>query len=439
MPQFDILTALWSALFVQVLFFAVIWNIRPVNKIARSAWRSWSLGLLLGITGSLLILSNNRSLSRYMIVMSGLFNALTFSLFWHGIQQLRKKDWSRWLPFAWIPVFLLIALLTDSSKQQSHLMMVSVGIFVIGGVMYEIWYQKLVFRNVLGFFGLFIVLSVWGVLITRWIGLFFGIGITSIDPEYGLPNRTGWFLLLTTLVIPTLCIGMIQLLQRLHLSDRDALVKEKNLLLDIMVHDLKNPLQGVLGFSDILKEDSPDNECINYIQTSSRAMLHTLDQVSALAHASLKDSIETVPVDIVSLLQSEINILKPKAEKEGLELIADFGDSLLVKANPICSEIFRNFIDNAIKYAADGRRIIIRAKPEIGKVRIEVEDYGTPLSEEEADLVFERQSRLKKDDRQQGKGLGLSITKQLAESMNGEIGILPRKDGNTFYVLLHAG
>ncbi|MBC8402760.1 MAG: sensor histidine kinase, partial [Candidatus Marinimicrobia bacterium] len=107
---------------------------------------------------------------------------------------------------------------------------------------------------------------------------------------------------------------------------------------------------------------------------------------------------------------------------------------LLTKANPIIAEVFNNYISNAIKYAADGEKIIIAGKTVKGFLNIEVQDFGKTIRKEDRALIFIRKYQIESSN-QRGRGLGLAIVKRIAEAHNAEVGIIPNKPkGNNFYL-----
>jgi signal transduction histidine kinase len=107
---------------------------------------------------------------------------------------------------------------------------------------------------------------------------------------------------------------------------------------------------------------------------------------------------------------------------------------LIVNANPIISEVFRNYISNAIKYAKNGKKIIIDAIMEDGFVIVNVKDFGKTIEKKDLENIFIRNVQL---DKTKGRGLGLAIVKRIAEAHDAEVGVKPNKPtGNIFYIKL---
>ncbi|NQT62688.1 MAG: ATP-binding protein, partial [Candidatus Marinimicrobia bacterium] len=97
------------------------------------------------------------------------------------------------------------------------------------------------------------------------------------------------------------------------------------------------------------------------------------------------------------------------------------------------SEVFSNYINNAIKYARKGKQIIVDSEKQGGFLIINVKDFGSAIPEEHRQKVFDRTYQI--DDRKLGRGLGLAIVKRIAEAHNAEVGVKPNDPtGNIFYI-----
>jgi two-component system phosphate regulon sensor histidine kinase PhoR len=107
---------------------------------------------------------------------------------------------------------------------------------------------------------------------------------------------------------------------------------------------------------------------------------------------------------------------------------------LTVKANPIISEVFKNYVSNAIKYGHDGKRIIIHGSETEDSVLIKVIDFGTTIDEQEYEAIFKRKVQLAGTNKI-GRGLGLAIVKRIANSHDAAVGVIPNSpSGNQFYI-----
>ncbi len=208
----------------------------------------------------------------------------------------------------------------------------------------------------------------------------------------------------------------------------------KEILLDVISHDLKNPVSTLIGFSELLMEKNPESEELSVIRQSSYNLLKVIDNANVLSKAERGEEIDKEDLDLTQILGTVIGEFEERLKNTGIILVKEIDKSLQINANPIIEQVFKNYISNAIKYAGGGKQIIIRSKIENEFVSISVEDFGKTIPEEKRELIFDRNVQLTKD-KKRGRGLGLSIVKRIAEAHNADVGVKPNKpSGNIFYI-----
>jgi signal transduction histidine kinase len=210
----------------------------------------------------------------------------------------------------------------------------------------------------------------------------------------------------------------------------------KEILLDVISHDLINPVGTLLGFSELLLEKNPESEELSAMKQSSENLLKVIDNANVLSKAVLGEEIDKKALDLTQILTTVIDEFEFRLKDTDIDLVKEIDESIQITANPIIEQVFTNYISNAIQYAGSGKKIIVRAKEENNFVTIEVEDYGSTISEEKRKLIFNRNIQLTKGQKR-GRGLGLAIVKRIAEAHNAEVGIKPKTpNGNIFYIKL---
>ena len=208
----------------------------------------------------------------------------------------------------------------------------------------------------------------------------------------------------------------------------------KELLFDIIAHDLKNPAGLVKGFAEFGLETDPDNEIFQEIQVGTDRLLKVLDNATLLSKIATGDEIDKEQIDITEMIKTITKEFATQLENTKMQLDLNVNKKIIVKANPIISEVFRNYISNAIKYASSGEKIIVDAHEEDGILTINVIDYGDTITEKEQENIFKRSIQL---DKTKGSGLGLAIVKRIAAAHKAEVGVRPNKPtGNIFYIKL---
>jgi len=216
-----------------------------------------------------------------------------------------------------------------------------------------------------------------------------------------------------------------------HLNEANSM---KELLLDVITHDLKNPAGVISGMAEIVVDENPEDEMLQLIKDSSDSLLKVIDNANVLAKVTLEEGISKEELDLVKMIKNIQTEFESSLENASMNLECELPDKLIIKANPILTEVFKNYISNAIKYAHDGEKIIIDGKKEVNRVIVNVMDFGQSIPAEEYDNIFKRNIQLSKE-KGRGRGLGLAIVKRIAEAHNAKVGVKPNEPtGNIFYI-----
>lgn len=208
----------------------------------------------------------------------------------------------------------------------------------------------------------------------------------------------------------------------------------KELLLDIITHDLKNPLGVISGMAELMKEDFPQNEMLESIDDSSNNLLKVIENATTLSKVSMGDEIEKEELDLVGIIKVVSDEFASQLKTTGMNLELLLPEKLLVQANPIIAEVFKNYISNAIKYAGEGKKIVVEDRKEDDSIVICVKDYGSTIPEDKRQLIFRRSVQLEKGEKR-GRGLGLAIVKRIAKAHKAEVRVEPNEPkGNIFCI-----
>ncbi len=203
----------------------------------------------------------------------------------------------------------------------------------------------------------------------------------------------------------------------------------KTELLQIAAHDLKNPLQVVLGHAEMaevsIREGRPFGEFVGHIHQAAERMLGILTR---LLDASAMDAGKLVlrpqHLDLADVARHVVETNGPAARRksQALDLVVDGTLPVFGDADRLV-EVVENLVGNAIKYSPLSSRIVVTARSRDGHALVEVKDAGPGLSEDDKRRMFGRFQRLSATPTagEPATGLGLSIAKQLAELMGGEV------------------
>ncbi len=227
----------------------------------------------------------------------------------------------------------------------------------------------------------------------------------------------------------------------------------KNKFFSIISHDLINPIAGIIGFSELLKENSSDlppekiksfATIINKSANFTLALLHDLLEWSRVQIGSIEADKESF--NLSDLLAHNIAGVSPLVSSKKIVLTANFDKNLKVLADKkMVSTIIRNLLSNAIKFTSKGGTITVSSKEiiENGKKIIEtaISDTGIGMSEEKMKNLFkiEHNYRSAGTDKESGSGLGLVLCNEFIEKNKGTIKVISEENiGTSFIFTLEA-
>ena len=203
----------------------------------------------------------------------------------------------------------------------------------------------------------------------------------------------------------------------------------KSRFLATMSHELRTPLNSVLGYAQLLEMNSADHltdrdrRYLEHIISSGRHLLSLIDEVLDLARVGsgqMKLSMEAV--ELAQLVEAAIAHVRPMAEAARIELAAEVGAGQVWADRGRLHQILLNLLSNAIKFSAGGQ-VVVRAWWEGERVRIVVRDSGEGIPAHELKRVFEEFTQVESgmNRSHQGTGLGLPLSRRLAELMGGTL------------------
>ncbi|GMG87382.1 hybrid sensor histidine kinase/response regulator [Biformimicrobium ophioploci] len=220
--------------------------------------------------------------------------------------------------------------------------------------------------------------------------------------------------------------------QLLRQSERESrLAHTQATLLSSLGHELKTPLNAILGYSQLFDHDqklTPEQrEQIFEIRRAGKHLLHLVDDVMDLARIDVEELATAVTaVNPAQLIRESAALLVPLAEARKVTLEFDEAEwrQAYVGADPVrLKQIVVNLVGNAVKYNVPGGRVAISLSLQAKRVlRLSVMDTGIGIPTELRDKVFEPFNRLGAEAGDvEGTGIGLAITRRLTEGMGGSI------------------
>lgn len=211
----------------------------------------------------------------------------------------------------------------------------------------------------------------------------------------------------------------------------------KELFTDIMHHDLLNPLNVAHGYVELFLEDEKDLRKKSHLETIKRNLVKGMDLIDNATKLSKLKSLESIgfeDIDLKIVVTEVIENLTPLAVNAGMSIENNLKTRLPVKANRIIEDIFTNIIINAIKYAPQGKRIVVKGTEEANSCSVRIIDFGEGIKDPEKELIFERFNRNEKKG-VKGSGLGLAIVGRILQLHNGRIWVEDNPEGGAVFVV----
>jgi signal transduction histidine kinase len=242
--------------------------------------------------------------------------------------------------------------------------------------------------------------------------------------------------------------------ERANFMAKEAMKAEqaKSEFLANMSHEIRTPMNAVIGFSDLLAEEQLTGEQSNYvrlIRDSGHKLLQLLNDILDFSKVEAgKLNTEIIDCSLGQLLNSVELLMRPKTHEKALEFEIVEGQSLpaQIRTDPTrVHQCLINLVDNAVKFTTEGCvriNVSVQNDGDNAYIRFDVGDTGIGIAPEQQAGIFESftQADGSTTRRFGGTGLGLTITRQLAELLGGELSLTsePGK-GSIFSLLIPAG
>jgi signal transduction histidine kinase/CheY-like chemotaxis protein len=216
-------------------------------------------------------------------------------------------------------------------------------------------------------------------------------------------------------------------------------------------HELRTPVNGVIGMTNMLLEtplDGIQKEYSQDIYTSARALRSTINDILDLSKIEAGElEIESISCNLRNILEKSIDIVASQANEKGIELGLRYPPELIetYTGDPVkIGQIANNFLSNGIKFCDSGYVIVSVEKIHTSviedRIRISVKDSGVGIAKKNLDEIFEKfiQADSSTTRKYGGTGLGLSVCKEISNLMGGNVGVKSQiGEGSTFWVELN--
>jgi len=217
-------------------------------------------------------------------------------------------------------------------------------------------------------------------------------------------------------------------------STARASAEESNRLKDEFLatvsHELRTPLTAILGWARMLESGGIESDmakrAIETITRNAKAQAQIIEDILDVSRIITgKLALDLRPVQLETLLEAAINVVRPTAEAKGINVEVDFGsEPVAVSGDPDrLQQVFWNLFSNAIKFTPAGGKVSVKLRQKLSEAEVVVTDNGQGISETFLPFVFDRFRQADSTSTRQhgGLGLGLAIARHLVEIHGGKV------------------
>ena len=234
-------------------------------------------------------------------------------------------------------------------------------------------------------------------------------------------------------------------IRKLMDKEREA-ERTKNELITNVAHDLRTPLTSIIGYLELLAGNTqiPQEMQHKYIEiaySKSRRLEKLIEDLFGFTKLNYgKIAMHIGQIDIVKLLEQLLEEAYPNFEEKNLsyDLQSNVPAKIISADGNLLARLFDNLIGNAIKYGADGKRVLVKIHGEEDTVTVSVTNFGRVIPADELPLLFNKFYRVEQSRSATtgGTGLGLAIAKEIVDMHGGTIRVASDLNGSVFSVKL---
>jgi signal transduction histidine kinase len=262
-----------------------------------------------------------------------------------------------------------------------------------------------------------------------------GIGTVWVGRDYVGPFSEKEIALLKTFADQAvIAIQNARLFHEIQDKSRQLEVanKHKSEFLANMSHELRTPLNAIIGFSEVLIErlfgevNEKQADYLNDIHSSGKHLLTLINDILDLSKIEAgRMELEPSTFELASALANAMTLVRERAQRHSIALGQQVDPKLseIVADERKFKQILLNLLSNAVKFTPDGGRVDVLARREDSNAVISVHDTGVGIAPEDQATVFEEFRQVGRDytKKQEGTGLGLTLTKKFVELHGGRI------------------
>ena len=217
--------------------------------------------------------------------------------------------------------------------------------------------------------------------------------------------------------------------------------RAKTAFLSRMSHEVRTPLNSILGFAQLLVDDvdGADRESVERILRAGNHLRQLIDDILDLSSIEAgQTAIRLEPVDLGAVVGEAIVLIEPMARRSNVRIVrrdeANAPETVLADAQRLKQSLL-NLLSNAIKYGGSDAEVLVRVERAGERARVSVVDRGPGIPDEDVPKLFTPFERGRaRGSGVEGSGIGLALTKNLVDAMGGAIDLDTGPTGSTFRI-----
>mgnify|MGYP000618488127 CR=1 FL=1 len=204
------------------------------------------------------------------------------------------------------------------------------------------------------------------------------------------------------------------------ITERKEVEEREEFLHSLLRHDLKNKVQVVLGYHELLEESDLSEEEMEYLEFSDRNLKNSLELIEKVRTLREVGQESVDKVNLESVIEDAIKKRRSQVSEDGINIEKEV-DGQKVRAGSLLDELFSNLIDNSIRHSdCEKIRVNVNNGAKEEKCLVTVEDDGSGIPDEKKEKIFEKGF---KEGESKGSGLGTYLVKEIAESNGGSVDV----------------
>ncbi len=226
--------------------------------------------------------------------------------------------------------------------------------------------------------------------------------------------------------------GKRHLVLVIDVTERHEVERLKQEFISMVSHELRSPLNSVLGFLEMLPEgiygdlNPTGQEKVTVAERNVNRLIRLINdllEIDRTEAGRLSMEIEDIPIK--PLIDRSVDAVKALADKENITITVSDSDTIVTADGDRIVQVIVNLLSNAIKYSPKGGKIEITTTTQEDWLEVRVKDEGRGIPEQYKALIFEKFQQVNSSDWRQkgGTGLGLAISKAIVDQLNGSIGV----------------